>query len=295
MHIAIIGASGLVGNEIKTQLIKRNFCFEKLSLFGRTARDDIQALDTIDWSTIDLAFFAAGAEVSKDCIPKALTAGCRIIDCSSYSRELAPLIIPEINGHLTDDSQLVASPNCTASIMLMALYPLHCHTPIKRIIASTYQAASGGGYQMMQDLQNDPLAFPLHLHDSFDDGPYSGEEQKMMYETRKILDEPKLKMSVRCVRVPVMRAHCLSLNVEFEKPIENPQALLEKAPGIRLMDDPRPEDATGQDDVLVGSLRCDPSNKNSLELWVVGDQLLKGAALNAVQIAEKIQCKAVLH
>ena len=102
-------------------------------------------------------------------------------------------------------------------------------------------------------------------------------------------------MSVRCVRVPVMRAHCLSLNVEFEKPIANPQALLEKAPGIRLMNNPRPDDASGQDDVLVGSVRCDPSTKNCLELWVIGDQLLKGAALNAVQIAEIIQCKAVLH
>ncbi|MCP5492090.1 MAG: aspartate-semialdehyde dehydrogenase [Chlamydiales bacterium] len=287
MHIAIIGASGLVGREIHNQLIKRNFVFSKISLFGRVARDEILSLDSIHWHDIDLAFFAAGSSVSKKYIPQALAAGCRVIDSSSYYRNSAPLIIPEINGHLIKDAQLIASPNCTASIALMALYPLHVHCPIQRIVASTYQAASGGGHKMMQAFLDNPLEFPLHLHDSFDGHDYSGEERKMSDEMRLILNAPGLPISARCVRVPVLRAHSIALNVEFEKPIADPKTLLQSAPGLRLVERPTPKDATECDDVFCGSIRQDPSHPNCLELWVVGDQLLKGAALNAVQIAEQ--------
>lgn len=287
MHVAIIGASGLVGQEIHNQLTKRAFACSQISLYARTSRGSIQALSVIDWSQIDLAFFAAGSAVSKEHIPHALASGCKVIDSSSHFRGTATLIIPEINGHLISTSQLIASPNCTASIALMALHPLHAHSPIKRIVASTYQAASGGGHKMMQALLNNPLEFPLHLHNSFDELDYSGEEEKMCDEIRLILSAPNLPISVRCVRVPVARAHSIALNVEFEKPIANPKSLLQSAKGLRLMDRPTPNDATECDDVLCGSVRQDPSHPNCLELWVVGDQLLKGAALNAVQIAEK--------
>ena len=285
MHIAIIGASGLVGGEIMTLLQKRNFPYTKRSLF---ARKSYQPLTKADFSSIDLAFFAAGSSVSKEYIPIALSHGCRVIDSSSAFRKTHPLIIPEINAHLIEDSPLIASPNCTASIMLLALYPLHCHTPIKRIIASTYQAASGGGYPLMQKLTSDPLSFPLHLHTS-------DEEQKMIDETRLILNEPDLAISCRCVRVPVLRAHSISLNVEFAAPVKNPESILAKAPGLKLVNNPTPHHATEQNDILCGSIRQDPSHPNAIELWLVGDQLLKGAALNAVQIAEHIQCKTALH
>ncbi|HPE85159.1 MAG TPA: Asd/ArgC dimerization domain-containing protein [Chlamydiales bacterium] len=276
MHIAIIGASGLVGREIHAQLLKRRFPISSLSLF---AKSSFQNIETADWSAIDLAFFAAGSTVSKCYVPQALSAGCRVIDCSSAFRSTAPLIIPEINAHLIPNARLIASPNCTTTIMLLALYPLHQRVPIKRIIASTYQAASGGGYPLMQRLQSDPLNYPLHLHTG-------GEEEKMRFETRKILQLPDLPISCRCVRVPVMRAHSISLHVEFVAPIENPNAILQNAPGITLVEKPTPQDASYHEDVLCDIVRCDLDNLNCLELWVVGDQLLKGAALNAVQIGE---------
>ncbi len=275
MHIAIIGATGLVGREILTLLTKRKFPSSKTSLFAKSSHQNI---DTADWASIDLAFFAAGSAVSKSYIPKALGAGCRVIDSSSAFRQTAPLIIPEINGPLIENAPLVSSPNCTTSIMLMALFPLHQHTPINRIIVSTYQAASGGGYPLMQKLQNDPLNYPLHLHTG-------GEEEKMRFETRKILNLPNLPISCRCVRVPVMRAHCLSVHVEFDKPIPNAETLLQNAPGIKLISAPTPHDASTREDILC-DIRQDLDNPHAYELWIVGDQLLKGAALNAVQIAE---------
>ena len=289
MHVAIFGATGLVGQTIHNLLIQRCFPFTKLSLFAssRSVNDTIQDVNDADWTNIDLAFFAAGSEVSRTYIPLALDAKTTVIDSSSAFRETAPLVIPEINCHLIENAPLIASPNCTASIMLMALHPLHAESPIKRIVASTYQAASGGGQSMMDQLIDNPLAFPLHLHDSFTDSLYSGEEQKVIFETRKILNTPHLPISIRCVRVPVLRAHSISLNIEFENTID-PKVALANAQGIQLMDRPTPMDATGIDDVLCGSIRPDPYHPNTFEMWVVGDQLLKGAALNAVQIGEKV-------
>ena len=277
MHIAIIGATGLVGREIQSQLRMRNFPISKLSLFAKSSHQNI---DDADWSSIDLAFFAAGSSVSKTYIPKAMKANVRVIDSSSAYRETAPLIIPEINDHLIESAPLISSPNCTTSILLMALFPLHQHTPITRIIASTYQAASGGGYPLMQKLQNDPLAYPLHLHTG-------GEEEKMRFETRKILDLPHLPISCRCVRVPVMRAHSLSVYAEFEKPIADPESLIQNAPGIRLSQAPTPQNASTCEDILC-TIRQSQDNPSAYELWIVGDQLLKGAALNAVQIGEQL-------
>lgn len=287
MHVAIVGATGLVGQTIHSLLKKRAFPFTQLSLFAspRSTCDTIHTIENADWSSIDIAFFAASSDVSRKHIPLALDAHTLVIDSSSAYRETAPLIIPEINGHLIENTQLIASPNCTASIMLMALFPLHSKAPIKRIVASTYQAASGGGQAMIDKLIANPLAFPLHLHDSFTDAPYSGEELKASNEMRKILNTPHLPISIRCVRVPILRAHSIALNVEFEKSID-PYKVLEQAPGIKLMERPTPNDATGIDDVLCGSIRPDPSHPNTFDLWIVGDQLLKGAALNAVQIGE---------
>ncbi len=282
MHVAIIGHTGVVGEEIKTLLDKRNFPYTKLSLFNRK-NSPMRA----DWQSIDLAFFAAGKEISTQYIPLAIKNNCRVIDSSSAYRKTYPLIIPEINGHMISTSPLICSPNCTATLLLLALYPLHQHTKIKRIIAATYQAASGGGKKMMDLLLNTPEKFDLHLHDSFEsDSSYCGEEEKMIFETRKILCAPNLKMSARCVRVPVLRAHSIFANVEFTSEIKDPIKLLENAPGIKLTHRPTPKLASHQEDVLVGGIRKDQSNSNALELWIVGDQLLKGAALNAVQIAE---------
>ncbi len=326
LNVAIVGATGAVGQELLSLLEKRHFpmrelrCFASSRSSGKTVLFKEELLPLLPLSEnnfkgIDLAIFSAGRAVSKEWVPIALQQGVKVVDNSSYFRmdPDVPLVIPEINSHLlTYSTQLIASPNCSTTLMLMALAPLHRHYKIERIVAATYQAASGAGLLAMKELEAEtlahlenrpytrsvmphPYAFNLFPHNSpFTEEGYAEEEIKMREEARKILEEPTLGVHATCVRVPVLRAHAEALNVTFKSPISVAEgySLLKNAPGITLLEDrvtnrfAMPSDATGQDAVFCGRLRQDPSCANTLDLWVVGDQLLKGAALNALQIAE---------
>lgn len=265
----------------------------------------------------DIAFFSAGASRSREFAEAALEAGAVVVDNSSAFRmdDDVPLVVPEINGDLiTADKRLYAVPNCSAIIMLMAVSPLRRLGEIDRLIVSTYQSASGAGAQAMAELETQTqgvlqgeepnpqvmphvYAFNLFSHNTpINEHGYNEEEWKVIQESRKILGMPDLKINVTCIRVPVLRAHSESITIEFAgaAPSEDDvRAVLSESPGVRLVDDrennlfPMPRDASGQDDVLVGRIRKDVSNPNAISLFVAGDQLLKGAALNAVQIAEQ--------
>jgi aspartate-semialdehyde dehydrogenase len=326
--LAIVGATGAVGSEILKLLGLRSFPVQKIRCFASKAsvgrklffkETEITVEPLSSFEGIGIIFFAAGKKVSLEFVPKALEAGCFVIDSSSAFRMNAPLIIPEINLGAMGDARVVASPNCTASIMLMALAPLHKISPIKRIVAATYQAASGAGLRAMEELQNEtraalqnepftrtimphPYAFNLFPHNApMTESMYNEEEVKVIEETRKILNEPQLRIAVTSVRVPVLRAHSMALNVEFENNLspEEAKAILSCAPGVRVVENwaenrfAMPSDAEGQNDVFVGRIRRDLSQEKTLDLWAVGDQLLKGAALNAIQIAEAFQARSV--
>jgi aspartate-semialdehyde dehydrogenase len=315
--VAVIGATGAVGAEIVRLLLMRNFPMEHLRLFasaqsvGKTVHGiPVEPLN--DLKGIELAFFAAGSSVSKEWIPKA---ECICIDSSSAFRSSAPLVIPEINPHAIQGN-LISSPNCAATILLLPLFTLHRLFGVKRIIASTYQAASGAGAYLLRELQEEtrallekrtyphhlpfPYAFNLYPHNStLHPNGYVEEEMKMLYETRKILEDDSIQVSATCVRVPVLRAHSVSANVEFKKSflLDQVYEALQNVPGLKIFEDrsanrfATPVDATGKEDVFCGRFRIDPSQPNTLEFWAVGDQLLKGAALNAVQIAEELSLK----
>ncbi len=312
-NIAIVGATGAVGQEILRLLKKRQFPVANLRCFAskRSAGKEIgeikiEELTSLDG--IDLAFFCAGSSVSKEWIPKSK---CLVVDSSSAFRDSLPLIIPEINAHALRGARLAASPNCAATILLMPLFPLHRKYKVKRIVASTYQAASGAGAKLLQELQNEtkaflenrsyahtlpfPYAFNLYPHNStLHETGYVEEERKIQSETRRILEDPSIAVSATCIRVPVLRAHSISANIEFHHPFSLSEIYeaWSRTPGLKVFEDraqnrfPTPFDATGQNDIFCGRLRIDPSQPNTLEFWAVGDQLLKGAALNAVQIAE---------
>ena len=323
MTIAIVGATGAVGHEIMRVLERRSFPLKKLRCFASERsigknlifRGEEVQITPISFEGVDLAFFCAGKKISEKYVPLALDHGCFVVDSSSAFRmdPKIPLVIPEINGSSIGNHRLVASPNCTATMMLMTLAPLHREVPIKRIVMSTYQAASGAGQLAMQELKEEtrahlderpfkttimphPYAFNLFSHNApMTDSNYNEEELKVIEESRKILDDADLKIAVTCVRVPVLRAHSEMLNVEFSAPLspERARSILENSPGVQVLEDwtqnrfPMPLDSTGQDNVFVGRIRRDLSQSNTLDFWVVGDQLLKGAALNAVQIAER--------
>lgn len=308
----MIGATGAVGREIVRLLIERKFPMRALRLFASPKSAGkivhalpVEVLESLDG--IDLAFFCAGSAVSKEWIPKAK---CICIDSSSAFRMTAPLIIPEINAHAIQGN-LLTSPNCAATILLMPLFALHRLFGAKRIVVSTYQAASGAGAHLYRELQEEtraylekrpyanslpfPYAFNLYPHNSpLQASGYVEEELKMLYETRKILEDDAIQVSATCVRVPVLRAHSVAANVEFRKPFSLDQvyATLKTVPGLKVFEHREtnrfatPMDATGKEEVFCGRFRIDPSQPNTLEFWAVGDQLLKGAALNAVQIAE---------
>lgn len=309
--IGVVGATGAVGQEIVRLLIERKFpaeirCFASPKSVGKSVHSiPVEALENL--SDIDLAFFCAGSAVSKEWIPKTK---CTCIDSSSAFRATAPLIIPEINAHAIQGN-LIASPNCAATILLMPLFPLHRLFGVKRIVASTYQAASGAGAHLLRELQQEtrahlenrpyphilpfPYAFNLYPHNSpLNANGYVEEELKMLTETRKILEDDQIQVSATCVRVPVLRAHSVSANVEFKKPftLAAVYEALKNIPGLKIFEDrpanrfATPADVTGKNDIYCGRFRIDPSQSNTLEFWSVGDQLLKGAALNAVQIAE---------
>jgi aspartate-semialdehyde dehydrogenase len=323
MHIAIVGATGAVGSEALSLLekstlpIKQLRCFASVRSLGKTLSFrgqplPVEELTPSSFSGCDFALLCAGGKISKAWAPCALERGATVIDCSSFFRmdPKVPLIIPEINAHaLKPEHRLIASPNCSTTIMLMALAPLHRISPIKRIVATTYQAASGAGAQAMIELQEEtraflegmsyersvmpyPYAFNLFTHNSaLTESGYVEEELKMCYESQKIL-EAEVLINATCVRVPVLRAHSIALNVCFHAPLSAKEAyaLIEKAPGIEILEDrksnrfPMPIDAMGKENVYCGRIREDRTQPNTLDLWVVGDQLLKGAALNAIQI-----------
>jgi aspartate-semialdehyde dehydrogenase len=328
VKLAIVGATGAVGKELLHVLEKRHFPVEELRLFASSRSINqkmvfqgksipLQILTEQAFEGIDIAIFSAGSKVAHEWVPKAAKSGIRVIDNSSAFRmdTDVPLIIPEINPHaLQEDHFIISCPNCSAAIMLMAVAPLHQHFKIVRIVAATYQAASGAGFQAMKELEEEtlahlekrpyirtvmphPYAFNLFPHNSpLDETGYVEEELKMLYETRKILEDDQIWVSATCVRVPVLRAHSEALNITFSQPVsvEEAYAVLKTAPGLTILEDrennrfPMPSDASGQDPVFCGRIRKDISFPNTLDLWIVGDQLLKGAALNAVQIAELI-------
>jgi aspartate-semialdehyde dehydrogenase len=329
LSVAIVGATGAVGQEFLRLFEKRQFpvgCLKllasersagKVSKF-RGEECVIEEAKTTSFSGVDVAFFSAGASRSRQLVPAALEAGALVVDNSSAFRTDpgVPLVVPEINADAIGPANyLIAVPNCSAIILLMAVHPLRQLGQIDRLIVSTYQSASGGGAAMMRlledetkavvlgtDLPTSPLstryAFNLFSHNTpINEFGYNEEEAKVIFESRKILSMPNLKVNVTCVRVPVLRAHTESVTIEFANAapsVEDVQEVLAKAPGVRVVDDraanrfPTPLDASGQDDVLVGRIRHDLSNPNGLCLLVSGDQLLKGAALNAVQIAETV-------
>lgn len=325
-HVAIIGATGAVGIELLRVMERRNFPVADLRLLA-SARSagkklefrgqdiSIAALDQDSFAGIDLAFFSAGAGTAKQFAPIAQRAGTVVIDNSSAFRMDAdvPLVIPEINPEdIRRHLGLIANPNCTTAVALMALNPLHGAFGLRRVFASSYQAVSGSGARAIEELKRQveatvdggqavahvyphPIAFNVLPHvDSFLENGYTREEMKMQNEGRKIMHLPDFRASVTCVRVPVYRAHSVALSAEFERPVsvESARAVLAKAPGLDLIDEPlsnrypTPLEATGKDNCQVGRLRLDCALENGLALWVAGDQLLKGAALNAVQIAE---------
>lgn len=313
-NIAIAGATGIVGQELLKVLEKRNFpcrslkCFASYKSEGKRVcfKGNHLTITKPDFREVDLAFLCAGATFSKQW--KNILEKCKVVDLSSAFREESqiPLIIPEINGSsISRKDQYICSPNCIATLMLMAIYPLHQALQIKKIIGSTYQSASGGGQKMIERLLNQnsnseacPYVYNVFSHDSaLEEDGFNSEEKKIATEAKKILREPTLSISMTCIRVPVLRAHCISLHITFEKPfvLNEIYELLSKAPGIKIFEDKvnnrfaTPYDATEKDSVFVSRIRKDPDSDRSLFLWVVGDQLLKGAALNAVQIAETIK------
>ena len=329
MKVAIVGVSGAVGQEFLRVLDEQNFPIDELLLFGsersagrtynyrgkdytvRLLRDEPE-----DFRGVDFAFVSAGASVSKKYADVITKHGTVMIDNSSAFRMDAdvPLVVPEVNGEDAFDAPrgIIANPNCTTAIMVVALKPINDISPIKRVHVATYQAASGAGATGMDELVNQykeivdgkeptvskfayQLAYNLIPHiDVFLDNDYTKEEMKMFNETRKIMHAPDLSVSATCVRVPVVRAHSEAVWVETEAPVSLEQAreAFAKAEGLVVIDEPAekkypmPLDAAGTDPVFLGRLRQDLANPNGLTFWLVGDQIKKGAALNAVQIAQ---------
>jgi aspartate-semialdehyde dehydrogenase len=295
----------------------------KLSFRGQEIT--IEELDADSFKGVDIALLSAGSGISKTYAPIAVKAGAVVVDNSSAFRmdPNVPLVIPEINaGRIRDHKGIIAVPNCAAITALVPLWPIHRQNRIKRVIIATYQAASGAGAAAMEELVEStranlrgevyppramphPYAFNLFSHNTAIDPEtgYNGEETKIIHETRKIIEDGNIAVGVTCVRVPVLRAHCEAITFECEKPIPETRVrnVLAGAPGVRLVDDrtgnyfPMPIDASGQDDVLVGRIRQDLSDPSghSISMFVAADQLLKGAALNAVQIAEMLPQRAM--
>lgn len=325
-HVAIVGATGAVGIEMIKTLERRNFPVGKLTLLAsaRSAGKEltfrgqpikIQELTEDSFTGVDIALFSAGGSISKHFAPIAVKAGAVVVDNSSAFRmdENVPLVVPEINAaDVKNHKGIIANPNCTTAITLMALWPLHQAFGVKRLFAASYQAVSGTGAQAIEELRAQvsdvvagrkvqkkvyphQIAFNVLPHvDSFLDTGYTKEEMKMQNEGRRIMHLPEFCASVTCVRVPVYRAHSVAVNAEFDRPVsvEEARAVLSKFPGIKVLDDPSqniyplPLNCAETDDCQVGRLRKDCALENGLSFWVAGDQLLKGAALNAVQIAE---------
>jgi aspartate-semialdehyde dehydrogenase len=327
--VAIAGVTGAVGAEFIATMDKRNFPVRKLKALasarsaGKTVdfrgqKVVIEELTERSFEGVDIALFSAGGGISRKFAPAAVKAGAVVVDNSSAFRmdPNVPLVIPEINaGRIRDHKGIIANPKCSAITALVPLWPIHRENRVKRMIVSTYQAASGAGAAAMDELVEStrayldgrpftpkviplPYAFNVFSHNTAIDPEtgYNDEESKVIKETRKIFEDEKIAIGVTCVRVPVLRAHCEAITFECERPIteHDVRAILANAPGVRIVDDraknyfPMPIDASGQDDVLVGRIRRDLSDPSghSISMFVSADQLLKGAALNAIQIAE---------
>lgn len=328
----MVGATGLVGQELIRILEERGFPVSNLNLWAadgsggepvyamgqaQTAQPIAHASEHNLFRDTDLAFFAAGDEASRHWARQAVHAGTTVIDGSPVFRMEAdvPLVVPEVNPEAMESHQgIIASPNCSAVLLNIVLYPLYKANPIKKVVVSTYQSASGLGLPGMNELTQQtqqilagenprPIIFPHEIGfnilpqvDVFMDSGYTKEEWQLMEETRKILQDVEIPLSATCARVPILKGHCEAITVEFANPINPDTAgdILAEAPGIRLMDDttinlyPQPRIASGSDMVLVGRLRQDAFNENGLVMWVAGDNVRKGSALNMVQIAEEL-------
>ncbi|NRB43574.1 MAG: aspartate-semialdehyde dehydrogenase [Verrucomicrobiales bacterium] len=325
-HVAIVGITGAVGQEMIQCLEKRDFPIKKLTLLAsaksagkifsfKGKEIPVQELTLDSFDDVDIALFSAGGSISKEFAPVAAKSGAVVIDNSSAFRmdPEVPLIIPEINPEATHSNKgIIANPNCTTTVTLMGLNPLHKEWQVRGIIASSYQAVSGSGAQGIEELKNQISAinegssverkvYPHQIAynvipqvDTFLENGYTKEEMKIENEGRKILGNSTLKASVTCVRVPVYRSHSVSVTAQFasEPDVNKARELINAAPGVSVRDEPdsgifpTPLDTTEQDECLVGRIRKDIVLENALSFWVVGDQVRKGAALNAVQIAE---------
>jgi aspartate-semialdehyde dehydrogenase len=333
--VGIVGATGAVGQELLHLLQERNFPIGTLRLFasarsaGRTmefngAKVIVEEAKPGVFAEVDVAFFAAGGPVTRALAPDAVRAGCLVIDKSSAFRldPAVPLVIPEINPQALRRHQgIIANPNCSTAVTLMALWPLHQRFGLKRYFAATYQSVSGTGADAVRELEDQvqahakgqPLVHKVYSRqiafnvipqvDTFGANGYTGEETKMMQESRKIMDLPQLQVSASCVRVPVVRAHSVAINAEFERPVsvEAARAAIADFPGAQLVDDPArqhyptPLDFSRKVKCGVGRIRVDTALDNGLALWVSGDNLWKGAALNAIQNAELMVREGLLR
>lgn len=329
-NLAIAGVTGAVGQEFLRILDERDFPFDSIKMLAssRSAGKKIEfkgkeyvveEMTSKSFSRVNIALFSAGASRSKDFAPAAVKAGAVVVDNSSAFRmdEGVPLVIPEINPQkIQEHKGVIANPNCSTIIGIVPIWPLHKANPVERMVVSTYQAASGAGQSAMIELEDQSreilagkkptckvfpyqIAFNIFSHNSaLGPNGYNLEETKLVQETRKIFDCSEIAITATCIRIPVFRAHCESINLEFTNPItpKEIRELLSTAPGVSILDDrehnrfPMPIDATGKDDVYVGRIRQDESipENRGINIWVSGDQLRKGAALNAIQIAEKL-------
>ncbi|RAP31338.1 aspartate-semialdehyde dehydrogenase [Candidatus Marinamargulisbacteria bacterium SCGC AG-343-D04] len=324
-NVAIVGATGVVGKEIINILEQRNFPIQSLTLLAskRSAGQvisfnekavKVKVLEENSFKDIDFALFSAGSSISEKFAPIAAKSGAIAIDNTSFFRmqDDIPLIVPEVNGHaIKNHKGIIANPNCSTAQLVMALKPIHDAATIKRLVISTYQSVSGAGKDAILELENhsryllkgedsEPKEFvkPIPFNvipqiDNFVDNGYTKEEMKMINETNKIL-ESEINITATAVRVPVFISHCESVNIQTEKELSTKKVrdILSTFPGVTVLDDPQKStfptarDSSGKDDVYVGRIRKDISQKNSIDCWIVADNLRKGAALNAVQIAE---------
>jgi aspartate-semialdehyde dehydrogenase len=321
-RVAVVGATGAVGREMLAVLEERRFPVDELRLLashrsaGTTltalgATHDVRVAEPFAFEGVDLALFSAGSQLARALAPAARAAGALVVDNSSAFRmdPACPLVVPEINGELLDDGPpIVANPNCSTILLVMAVAPLHRAAGLRRIVVCSYQAVSGAGARAMREMERQEAAdaagetpvadiFPAPIAHNVipwvqglgEDG-YSTEETKVRDETRRILGLPDLPLTATCVRVPVWRAHAEAIHLELERPLtpDEARAACAEAPGVRVAELPTPREVAGTDDVHVGRIRTDRAFEPGLALWCVMDQLRKGAALNAVQIAESL-------